>query len=673
MKHRFSEAFGIAAIVLSISLLTAGCGKTGLQADDAAMAGSATIESATEWVEVPTAESDPGTDSEKLAATPDVDGAVSLVSHPNETVLPAGLKRGGPFSDLVRLADSGLDESVLLSYIQTCHGIFGMGPEEIIFLKDIGVSSSVAKAMIDHDHLLTELNEGVAENRLPNVEQINFPVASGPGVDTLPGTIQQAVYEIPGASMEQDQVDLIDDSPSPSFVEIIGEERRANPDFYRELAPYGSWVDVEGSGRCWKPTVAAARPDWQPYCDRGHWVLTECGWYWRSDYSWGWAPFHYGRWLHHSTAGWCWRPDQIWGPAWVAWRSSRQYCGWAPLPPAARFIHGQGLFFRGVSATSTQTFGLGPTAFCFVPWNSFLSASLSSHQTPVTQATRLFGDSHPATSIVCQDNRIVNTHPGAWEHLTHGRTILPAAPLPQLANASSFHRGGRDASIQLAGMHEPSARATSGSFDAPEFRNEAGTTSLGFGNRDSGSSAREREAAIRRSAPRNSLIIVGSHSRASGEPVNSVGRNPVSIASHVHGGNSQASSAANLEPSAVALNDAAATPWWARPTPPVETHAHNIREPVTPWNASSSSRGHAEPAGGEPLQHHSTTAEAATHSHHQSLETHETAHAHAQAEPAVHSETHTAAATESHSSSHSSTESTKESHSSSTSSEHHGR
>ena len=56
-----------------------------------------------------------------------------------------------------------------------------------------------------------------------------------------------------------------------------------------------------------------------------------------SNYTWGWAPFHYGRWIRDSYHGWVWIPGYEWGPAWVQWRYSNDYIGWAPLPPGVRF------------------------------------------------------------------------------------------------------------------------------------------------------------------------------------------------------------------------------------------------------------------------------------------------------------------------------------------------
>lgn len=100
--------------------------------------------------------------------------------------------------------------------------------------------------------------------------------------------------------------------------------------FYDELSPYGQWADDPEFGYVWIPSVNS---NFSPYSSDGHWVFTQDGWTWVSDYSWGWAPFHYGRWDHRANYGWIWIPDTQWGPAWVSWRRSPGYYGWAPLGP----------------------------------------------------------------------------------------------------------------------------------------------------------------------------------------------------------------------------------------------------------------------------------------------------------------------------------------------------
>ncbi|MEJ7691419.1 DUF6600 domain-containing protein [Daejeonella sp.] len=101
--------------------------------------------------------------------------------------------------------------------------------------------------------------------------------------------------------------------------------------FYEELSPYGVWINDPQYGRVWRPDVD--QDDFRPYYSRGHWEMTRYGNTWVSDYDWGWAPFHYGRWHHQSRRGWVWIPGRQWAPAWVSWRSGGGHYGWAPLGP----------------------------------------------------------------------------------------------------------------------------------------------------------------------------------------------------------------------------------------------------------------------------------------------------------------------------------------------------
>ena len=111
--------------------------------------------------------------------------------------------------------------------------------------------------------------------------------------------------------------------------------------FYDQLSPYGQWVDYPNYGYAWIPD---AGPDFVPYSTRGNWVMTEYGWTWYSSYQWGWAPFHYGRWGYDNYYGWFWVPGGEWGPAWVDWRCSEGYFGWAPMEPGVtiNFSFGMG-------------------------------------------------------------------------------------------------------------------------------------------------------------------------------------------------------------------------------------------------------------------------------------------------------------------------------------------
>ena len=103
--------------------------------------------------------------------------------------------------------------------------------------------------------------------------------------------------------------------------------------FYAELSPYGRWFDSPALGLVWIPNEASD-PGFRPYASNGRWVLTSQGWIFQSSYPWDAIAHHYGRWVFDSSIGnWAWIPDTEWGAAWVDWRWSNDYVGWAPLPP----------------------------------------------------------------------------------------------------------------------------------------------------------------------------------------------------------------------------------------------------------------------------------------------------------------------------------------------------
>ncbi|WPQ65000.1 DUF6600 domain-containing protein [Chitinophaga sancti] len=100
--------------------------------------------------------------------------------------------------------------------------------------------------------------------------------------------------------------------------------------FYDDLSPYGNWIDYPGYGHVWSPGMDG---EFRPYATNGHWVYSNEGWMWASDFSWGWAPFHYGRWFYDDAYGWLWIPGYDWSPAWVTWGAVDNYYCWAPLGP----------------------------------------------------------------------------------------------------------------------------------------------------------------------------------------------------------------------------------------------------------------------------------------------------------------------------------------------------
>ncbi len=106
-------------------------------------------------------------------------------------------------------------------------------------------------------------------------------------------------------------------------------------DFEEPLSASGAWVDLPTYGHVWVPAEEVVGQGYVPYATGGQWVATDAGWVFQSqwDNDFGWAVYHYGRWVYTDDYGWAWIPDVEWGPAWVDWRYGGAYVGWAPLGP----------------------------------------------------------------------------------------------------------------------------------------------------------------------------------------------------------------------------------------------------------------------------------------------------------------------------------------------------
>jgi hypothetical protein len=96
------------------------------------------------------------------------------------------------------------------------------------------------------------------------------------------------------------------------------------------LGAFGEWFEVRRFGRVWRPVNVPQ--GWRPYY-YGFWTWTEDGWFWVSDEPWADVTYHRGRWMYEGSNGWVWVPGKRWAPAWVTWRWTDDFIGWAPLPP----------------------------------------------------------------------------------------------------------------------------------------------------------------------------------------------------------------------------------------------------------------------------------------------------------------------------------------------------
>lgn len=136
--------------------------------------------------------------------------------------------------------------------------------------------------------------------------------------------------------------------------------------FYNELSPYGDWIYTPDYGFAWRPYFNNPEA-FRPYSSNGNWIYTQFGWTWVSNYVWGWATFHYGRWNFDNYLGWMWIPGSEWAPAWVTWGSFDNLWGWAPMGPNIN-VH-----FNAVWLAPDPWWTFVPrNHFCSGNWNNFI-------------------------------------------------------------------------------------------------------------------------------------------------------------------------------------------------------------------------------------------------------------------------------------------------------------
>lgn len=122
-----------------------------------------------------------------------------------------------------------------------------------------------------------------------------------------------------------------------------------------DLDRYGAWEQTPEYGPIWTPRNVAI--GWAPY-STGHWAwVRPWGWTWVDEAPWGFAPFHYGRWVYHQNV-WGWAPGTyvarpVYAPALVAWMGGPRLSvsisigggsgggppvGWFPLAPREVYV-----------------------------------------------------------------------------------------------------------------------------------------------------------------------------------------------------------------------------------------------------------------------------------------------------------------------------------------------
>src|SRR5439155_11944149 len=144
---------------------------------------------------------------------------------------PADLSPG--VAEVVRLAESGVGDDVVLAFVQNSKSTFALSADHVLYLKDLGLSAPVITAMLNHDSALRNQPQSYA------YDQKLYPPTGQPPVAPLPiAAPPPAEPPPPEPSVPPGAAT----APPPTYV--------SNPPpavnyFYNDLSPYGTWVVLD--------------------------------------------------------------------------------------------------------------------------------------------------------------------------------------------------------------------------------------------------------------------------------------------------------------------------------------------------------------------------------------------------------------------------------------------
>ena len=371
--------------------------------------------------------------------------APPAVTSAGMPALPADLSPG--LAEIIKLAQAHIGDDTILAYIQNSGQTYNPSADEILYLSDLGVSDKVVAALVKKP------DAAPAPDLVSAPDAVPAPAAA-PGAAPAPETPPAPSPANAGMAGALD--DVVDAPPAAAEEEAPPLQNPQDSYFYDSLAPYGNWVQT-GAGWGWQPMAAAADSGWAPYRNHGCWMLTDDGWYWASDYSWGWAPFHYGRWSHDGPFGWVWAPGNDWAPAWVAWRNTTDgFAGWAALPPGVHFRSGMGLVAGAGLGGWKASYGLSAASFTFVPQQHFLARNVGRFAVAAPRAAALFQSSIPVNNYSFSGRRILNNGVSAGQIAAAMKTPVPKYTMQ---DAASPDTSGRKIAGKSLAVYRPDAAA----------------------------------------------------------------------------------------------------------------------------------------------------------------------------------------------------------------------
>jgi hypothetical protein len=266
---------------------------------------------------------------------------------------------------------------------------------------------------------------------------------------------------------------------APQGDEYADTDPSALTDFRAALDPYGSWRDDPTYGTVWVPSPSVVGDGFTPYVTAGHWTYDD-DYVWASDYDWGWAPFHYGRWVY-GGAEWEWIPGRTYAGAWVSWRygvDDWAYVGWAPLAPLWCWRGGLAV---GIGFVPYAPYGFVPSGHLFAPGvgahlvRGAEVGTIASHSQPYSPSGGNVGRiaAHPAVSGPTPQSL----------HIPASSVVRATPATSGVAQARAFSRP--STAVGLGASAAAAPRGLAGSTGRPTYSATARATYAGAGARSS--------------------------------------------------------------------------------------------------------------------------------------------------------------------------------------------
>jgi WXXGXW repeat (2 copies) len=212
------------------------------------------------------------------------DGAPAA-SPASTNVVVAPVNVSHSVSEVLKLAQSGVGDDVILAYVKNSTSTFNLSANDIVALKDNGISSAVLAAMLSHD---TDLKKQVAQSPSPAqtpagqytydqklygsegqqpAQPAPQPAAAQPAAAPAPVAAQPAPAPAP-------QTVVVQSAPPPAQVEVIPVS--PGPDYYWTPG-YWSW---RGGAYVWIGGSYAYRPRPGAVYVNGYWGHHGHGYVW---------------------------------------------------------------------------------------------------------------------------------------------------------------------------------------------------------------------------------------------------------------------------------------------------------------------------------------------------------------------------------------------------------